>query len=1042
MGKHIYIIILFGVLLLFCVIYMIGCGCSSSSEYYNKFEDPSLIQGFVDEEEVVASEYTGKVPGTYYKEYIPSEYQDTSYDTGYYPEVADYKVRESVYEQPGFYEADYEYEQPGFYEADYKVGYYPEGDYEYEEPESEGDYVEITDYVETTYYDYENGVPVENPNSKRKRKHFGNRHRGMSNKVSEQLNYADQWLMSTTGITNPPQQSENDGVNQYPNTQAANYNDFTGFDAPADAAYSAPPGSQEYFSADKSPSYYYPEQITAYQCKGGFCQGLGQGFDIRVIDIFGNNPYNAGKAVLQNVNIVDNDYYFVVSTGQELKQLWEDTVDKQSQIISLTNTTNVTGSYNSGSLTTGLTSVKGSADVMYGNDFSRSITATSAGYKLYLPVCEIKLRQNDYLDLLDPRVIQDFEKLPNTALGFSPDYNPLWQKYHDFFTKWGTHILMELVYGVKIEILQSMVNAVESDLKKLEAKICLDYSETEPAGGAVPIPPISENYKGNDIIEGFSCESSTDCNANQTCSKDGICVCNKSFMGTYCCPTSNNKPCSGNGVCSPDSTCICMPGWQQDSPDCSVKACPFGENGEECSGRTNGICNIDTGACQCYSGYALNAAGTCERICNPPCKGNSTCVNGACKCKDGWTGDTCGSKDCDPPCPSYQICNNGKCACRNGFEGDKCDIQNCYPACLNGGLCEIDALGKQKCKCPPNYTGPTCSQKQCPKGSNNKICSGRGVCNQAGTCLCEDGYDPPNCVKTCPKCLNGGRCNVEAGMCECITGFAGTDCGSKSDPVPGKSVAFCNTTDYSKLDTHSVDTSKRTILIRGGTQERRNALVSLSIANLDTNPNVLAFLNSANYSDNPISYKFTSLWECLAVYFTLRCGEDETTSPLCGNFMQTVINMEMAYNKNSITETHCPTLTTDNGLIYQQLRVIPPSAPGQPTNYGCWAKGDSCANDNDCHYSYGSAGCKAYGPSAIETDYSPNMNDALLWDKSSKIRRSENGGIRDGINNLCKYETTWGGWLDSEASTGCKCRNDEWFEGKKTDRFIYRTGNY
>ena len=103
--------------------------------------------------------------------------------------------------------------------------------------------------------------------------------------------------------------------------------------------------------------------------------------------------------------------------------------------------------------------------------------------------------------------------------------------------------------------------------------------------------------------------------------------------------SSCDNSCSGHGVCLDNGVCQCYEGWgmglSYDSGDCSQRICPFeyawvdtpdriGDHHKyvECSAK--GICNRDTGECECFPGYEGKA---CARTtCPNECSGHGQCV--------------------------------------------------------------------------------------------------------------------------------------------------------------------------------------------------------------------------------------------------------------------------------------------------------------------------------------------------------------------------------------------------------------------------------
>jgi len=155
--------------------------------------------------------------------------------------------------------------------------------------------------------------------------------------------------------------------------------------------------------------------------------------------------------------------------------------------------------------------------------------------------------------------------------------------------------------------------------------------------------------------------------------------------------------CTGHGTCSPQDICSCFSGYT--GVDCSLRTCDdaisfvgkldsalnFGidaHRSAEC-GR-NGICNRETGACQCFPGFS--GAG-CSRIACP----NDCSKQGACMSTQSM-GLTYGP-DADPSVrgdgsgPNFggtaasslyweETVTNG-CVCNQGRSGAACEIALC-----------------------------------------------------------------------------------------------------------------------------------------------------------------------------------------------------------------------------------------------------------------------------------------------------------------------------------------------------------------------------
>ncbi|XP_043939106.1 tenascin-like isoform X2 [Protopterus annectens] len=142
------------------------------------------------------------------------------------------------------------------------------------------------------------------------------------------------------------------------------------------------------------------------------------------------------------------------------------------------------------------------------------------------------------------------------------------------------------------------------------------------------------------------------------------------------------------------------------------------------------------------------------------------------------------------------------CDCEKGWTGPTCSDPECpsncnkHGKCINGRcVCDTGFTGADcsetecpddcndqgrcidgKCVCFVGYSGPRCDIKICPDNCNN-----RGRCVE-GTCICNTGFSGPSCnVSVCPdNCSNKGRCIN--GKCVCYSGFSGPACNFKTCP--------------------------------------------------------------------------------------------------------------------------------------------------------------------------------------------------------------------------------------------------------------------
>lgn len=116
----------------------------------------------------------------------------------------------------------------------------------------------------------------------------------------------------------------------------------------------------------------------------------------------------------------------------------------------------------------------------------------------------------------------------------------------------------------------------------------------------------------------------------------------------------------------------------------------------------------------------------------------------------------------------------GECQCFDGYAGIACERTVCPNDCNGRGVCKTqkalasaqsatydtpwDAEKHVGCLCDLGYRGPDCSMQECPTGADvlggagggdggkGRDCSGRGICNYAdGLCSCFPGYYGSKC---------------------------------------------------------------------------------------------------------------------------------------------------------------------------------------------------------------------------------------------------------------------------------------------------------
>jgi len=159
-----------------------------------------------------------------------------------------------------------------------------------------------------------------------------------------------------------------------------------------------------------------------------------------------------------------------------------------------------------------------------------------------------------------------------------------------------------------------------------------------------------------------------------------------------------DNACNGHGTCLFDDVCSCYDNWglglSLDSGDCSDRICPFelawvdtpSSSGKfhkyaECAGK--GICNRDSGECECFEGYGGKG---CQRTeCPSKCSGHGTCEY------------------------IEDISFAGDRIFANGFF----DTEASHPSYYGW-----DKTKTRGCVCDAQYTDVDCSKRMCPYGTD------------------------------------------------------------------------------------------------------------------------------------------------------------------------------------------------------------------------------------------------------------------------------------------------------------------------------------
>jgi hypothetical protein len=196
-------------------------------------------------------------------------------------------------------------------------------------------------------------------------------------------------------------------------------------------------------------------------------------------------------------------------------------------------------------------------------------------------------------------------------------------------------------------------------------------------------------------------------------------------------------------------------------------------------------------------------------------------------------------------------------------------------------------------------------------------------------------------------------------------------------------------------------------IVMGGTGRTRVALTQeVSKERVD------AFIASGARGDQPIRYGFKPVWELWIQIYSPLCSGGSAKD--CGN-LQRAYNLKTAYE--GVLAIGCPEQKDGNGGIVQSI-----APAGEPNSlgiqaYGCFAERTGCRSNSDCRAGAAGTTCYCYGASCL--DQGEGIAGTTLF--RTRVRGSQEGGFRHGVNNSCRLRggigntcscnTTWTGGL-------------------------------
>ena len=242
---------------------------------------------------------------------------------------------------------------------------------------------------------------------------------------------------------------------------------------------------------------HYPERLYKVQCPKGICPMLGRGYDLRKINLKDPTKIPAGKQVFLStkMNILTNPNCFEYNIGTQ-------SLDVNSTLSKNTTDTikNITAEFSANaSLPIDTMIAKATVDATTSSNSLKSTNIQTASLSIssvdgdvtFLDETNRKCRSS----ALNTYIINDFYKLYYSAVQ-DPGLESSWNEFENFFKRWGTHIVVKVVYGSKIEVWNSL-EGVNTDIsKQIKTKACMSLeSNKKPLEGfqyqGAPAAPVA-----------------------------------------------------------------------------------------------------------------------------------------------------------------------------------------------------------------------------------------------------------------------------------------------------------------------------------------------------------------------------------------------------------------------------------------------------------------------------------------------------------------------------------------------------------------------